>query len=186
MRNTRVAQRYSKALIDSALETNQLEQVKAEIDAIRKVDSRELRQVMVSPIINHEKKVEIFKAVFSKVSPLTTSFFNLVFFKGREVVLPDILDAFEEQYRNLKGIEIIELTTAVPVSDELRNEIKMMFQKLERFRGKTLEVRSKVDEDIVGGFIAQAGDTLYDASIRYNLQLIQKQFVENLYVQKLR
>jgi F-type H+-transporting ATPase subunit delta len=186
MRNTRVAHRYSKALIDSALETNQLEQVKAEIDAIRKIDSRELRQVMLSPIINHEKKVEIFKEVFSKVSPLTTSFFNLIFVKGREWVLPDILDAFEEQYKKLKGIEIIELTTAVPVSDELRNEIKQIFQKLERFKDKTLVVNSKVDESIVGGFIAQSGDTLYDASIRYNLHLIQKQFVENLYVQKLR
>lgn len=187
MRNTRVAKRYSKALMDMAVETNQVEAVKKDVEAIRSVATGELNQVLMSPVIKHEKKVAIFKAVFSgRITPLTESFFNLLFAKGREVVMVDILDAFESDYRKMKGIEIIELTTAVPVSEEVKSVVKSSFQQLERYQNKTLEIRESVDEAILGGFVVQMGDQLYDASIRHDLQVIKKQFVENMYIQKIR
>lgn len=187
MRNTRVAKRYSKALMDMAVETNQVEAVKNDVDTIRKAVTGELNQILMSPVIKHDKKVSIFKAIFSgKVTPLTESFFNLLFAKGREVGMVDILDAFDASYRELKGIEIIELTTAVPVSEEVKNIVKHNFQQLDRCKGKTLEVRESVDENILGGFVVQLGDQLYDASIRHDLHLIKKQFVENMYIQKIR
>lgn len=187
MRNPRVAKRYSKSLMDLAVETNQVEAVKKDVDAIRSAATGELNQVLLSPVIKHEKKVAIFKAIFNgKVTPLTESFFNLLFAKGREVVMVDILDAFDESYRKLKGIEIIELTTAVPVSEEVKTVIKSNFQKMERYQGKTIQVREKVNEAILGGFVVQMDDQLYDASIRHDLQAIKKQFLENMYIQKIR
>ena len=48
------------------------------------------------------------------------------------------------------------------------------------------EVQAKVDPSIVGGFVLQVGDTLFDASIRHDLHVIRKQFIENMYVQKIR
>ena len=187
MRNTRVAKRYSKALMDMAVETNQVEAVKNDVNTIRAAATGELNQVLMSPVIKHDKKVAIFKAIFSgKVTPLTESFFNLLFAKGREVGMIDMLDAYDESYRKLKGIEIIELTTAVPVSDDVKNVVKHNFERLDRYAGKTLEIRETVDENILGGFLVQLGDQLYDASIRHDLQVIKKQFVENMYIQKIR
>jgi F-type H+-transporting ATPase subunit delta len=86
MRNKLVAQRYSKALIDLAIEKNELEQVKADIDFIRSTFSPEFRIVMASPVISGQKKTQLFKAVFSdRLTPLTFSFFNLVFFKKARI-----------------------------------------------------------------------------------------------------
>jgi len=88
--------------------------------------------------------------------------------------------------KDFKGIEIIEITTAVDVSDELKNNIRDRFQHLPRFQNKTVEIRSKVDPNILGGFIAQSHDILFDASVRNDLNAIGKQFLENLYVQRIR
>lgn len=183
----RVANRYSKALMDIALETGQVDAVKADLDGIKKVTTGELNQILLSPIIRHGKKVEIFKAVFSgKILPLTESFFNLVFTKGREISLVAILDAFDGLYRKHKGIEIVELTTAQSVSEPLREEIGQRLSKMDRYKGKTVQIREKIDENLLGGFVLQMGDDLFDASIQRDLRDIKKQFIENMYVQKIR
>src|SRR4051794_13150883 len=120
MQNKLVAQRYSKALIDLAIEKNELEETKADIDFIRETLTPELRGVMASPVITAHQKTQIFRRVFKdRLSPLTYSFFDLVFSKRRELLLREIADEFFEKYRELKGIETIELTTAVEISEEL-------------------------------------------------------------------
>ena len=187
MQNKLVAQRYAKALIDLAIERNQLEEIKEDIDFIRQSLSPEFVNVLLSPVITDHKKSQIFRAVFeNRVTPLTFSFFDLVFSKRREWILREIAEEFREKYRELKGIEIIEITTAVEISDELKNNIRNRFQHLPRFQKKTVEIKAKVDENILGGFIAQSHDILFDASVRNDLNAIGKQFLENLYVQRIR
>jgi len=187
MRNKLVAQRYSKALMDLAIEKNELEETKADIDLIRAITTPELRAALASPVITDQQKTEIFRTVFkNKLSPLTFSFFDLVFSKRRELVLPEIADEFFEKYRELKGIETIEITTAVEISDEMKENLRERFQELPRFKNKTVEIKSKVDENILGGFIAQSHDILFDASIKHDLEFIGRQFLENLYVQRIR
>ena len=187
MRNTRVAKRYAKALMDMAIETNQVEVIKKDVNQLRVATSGELEMVFKSPIIKQEKKQAIFSAIFGgKVNQLTELFFNLLIDKGREIGLTEILDAFDAQYRQMKGIEVVELTTAVPVSEEVKKDILANFSKMPEYASTAFEVKEKVDESILGGFLAQIGDQLYDASIRHDLQAIEKQFVENMYIQKIR
>jgi F-type H+-transporting ATPase subunit delta len=187
MRNKLVAQRYAKALMDLSIERNELEQVKADIDLIRASLTPELKMVMNSSVISGQKKTEIFRAIFKgRLIPLTFSFFDLVFSKRREVVLTEIVDEFNEKYRNLKGIEIIEITTAVEVSDDIKKDIQKRFQALKQFQNKTIEIKSKVDQNILGGFIAKGRDILFDASVKHDLQHIGRQFIENMYIQRIR
>ena len=100
--------------------------------------------------------------------------------------MAEIANEFFDKYREMKGIEIIEITTAVDISDQLKNNIRDRFQHLPRFQNKTVEIKSKVDPNILGGFIAQSHDILFDASIRNDLNYIGRQFLENLYVQRIR
>jgi F-type H+-transporting ATPase subunit delta len=187
MQDKLVAQRYAKALIDLAIERNQLEEVTADIDFIRSSLTPEFVVVLLSPIISDHKKTQVFKAVFeNRLTPLSFSFFNLVFSKRRELVLPEIADEFIEKYRDLKGINTIEITTAVEISEEIKNNLKDRFQALPRFKNKIIEIKSKVDADILGGFIAKSDDILFDASIKNDLQFIGNQFIENMYIQRIR
>ena len=187
MRQYKVANRYAKALFTLALETNQLETVNKDIELIQAVDHEEFRRVIASPIISGDKKAELFRKVFgNQISELTKKFFDLVFQKGRVTSLSEIRQEFENQYRAYKKIRIMKLTTAVEVSDKVKEDIRARVQQIERFRDSILELQHAVDESIVGGFVLQVDDELFDASIRHDLNYIRKQFVENMYVQKIR
>lgn len=187
MRQPKVAQRYAKALFDLAVERGELEKVKGDLDGIKGVDSDQLRAVWMSPVIQGEKKQKIFAALFAgKVSETTTAFFNLLFKKGREIAVNEIYVAFDNMYRQHHKIMIVEITTASPVTGEVNTYILDKMHNRDRFANVTLQVNNKVDSSIIGGFILQVDDMLYDASIRHDLQVIKKQFIENMYVQKLR
>lgn len=187
MRQPKVAQRYAKALFDLSLERGELETVKKDLDGIRALDNEELRAVWMSPVIQGEKKQKVFSALLDgKVSATTTAFFNLLFKKGREIAVNEITDAFTGMYRRHHNIQVVEITTATPVSQEVNDFIVNKLKARPRFANSTLQVTNKVDEAIVGGFILHVDDVLYDASIRHDLQVIKKQFIENMYIQKLR
>ena len=79
-----------------------------------------------------------------------------------------------------------ELTTAAPVSDELKQEIKAKLETLPQMSGKRIVLTERIDPAIIGGYVLQVGDQSLDASIRRDLQVIKTQFVENMYVQKIR
>ena len=99
MRHKLVAQRYAKALMDLAIEKNELEETKSDIDLIRAITTPELRAALASPVITDREKTEIFRRVFKdQLRPLTFSFFDLVFSKRRELLLPEIADEFFEKY----------------------------------------------------------------------------------------
>jgi F-type H+-transporting ATPase subunit delta len=187
MRQPKVALRYAKALFDLAVETSQLEIVKKDLENIVSNTTDDLRTVMMSPVITGDKKEKIFSAVFGEhVSKLTVSFFNLLFRKGREVAVKEINAAFDQMYRDHHNIHIVEITTAAPVDENVNSYLTGKLKARPRYQGADLQVTNKVDSDIIGGFILQVGDLLYDASIRHDLAVIKKQFIENMYVQKLR
>lgn len=187
MRNQIIAHRYAKALIDLAVERNELDTVLTDIQTIRAAATKEFNSIMVSPVYSDSQKIKIFKAVFTgRISELTFSFFNLVFSKSRELLFREIGAEFLEQYRNIKGIETLEITTAVEISEELKEGMRQRFQALKRFQGKKLELVAKVNPDVIGGFVAKTRGLMFDASIRHDLQVIGKQFLENMYVLKIR
>ena len=119
--------------------------MRKDIDLIRSVQHEEFSRVLTSPVINGEKKVNIFSGVFSgKISPLTLNFFNLIFKKGRSEALKDILESFDDHYRAWKGIDVIELTTAEAMNDTVRDQMRQRFQELPRYKGRIVELREKV------------------------------------------
>lgn len=187
MRQPKVAQRYAKALFDLAVERGEVERIKEDLEGIKALDHGELRAVWMSPVIQGEKKQKVFSALLEgKVSPTTTAFFNLLFKKGREIAVNEITDAFMVMYRKHENIQLVEITTATEPSAAMNSFILEKLRSRPRFATSKLEVINKVDDSIVGGFVLHVDDLIYDASIRHDLQVIRKQFIENMYVQKLR
>jgi F-type H+-transporting ATPase subunit delta len=187
MRQYKVASRYAKALFTLALEGGQLEEVHKDMELIRGLNHAEFSRMMVSPVINSEAKAKAFGAVFGgRISKLTQSFFNLVFRKGRSLSLVEIGTAFEDMYLDHKGVMVAEFTTAVPVSDGVKAEMRAKLEALPHLKGKRIILKDKVDPSIIGGYVLQLGDQSLDASIKKDLKVIKTQFVENMYIQKLR
>ncbi|MEO7531769.1 MAG: ATP synthase F1 subunit delta [Sediminibacterium sp.] len=187
MPNPRLADRYAKSLIDLATEKGQLEAVYADMKYLQAVckASKEFVSLLKSPVINNDQKNKIVTEITKgKVSELTAAFNTLLVKKNRESDLPEIAFAFVDQYNAIKGIHRVKLTTAVPVSDELKKSIETKVKE-EQGLG-TIELETAVDEKLIGGFVLEYNNNLVDASILRDLKDIKKQFNQNLFVHQLR
>ncbi|NII23883.1 ATP synthase F1 subunit delta [Pseudoflavitalea sp. X16] len=187
MLNPRLAGRYAKSLIDLAVERNQLETIYNDMLFLQAVckNSRDFVTILKSPVITADKKENILQAVTAgKVSEITAAFNRLLIKKGREAVLPEIITAVIEQYKKHKNIYTVKLTTAKPVSDELRKQIITRIQ--EQTVMKNIELETAVKDELIGGFVLELGDTLVDGSIAYDLNKIKAQFLNNDFIYKIR
>ncbi len=187
MPNPRLAARYAKSLIDLANEKNQLEPVYKDMLYLQALcrESRDFMVLLRSPVVKADKKNAIVEAVTrGKIGDITAAFNRLLTNKGREAYLPEVITSFIDQYNRQKGINTIKLTTAVPVTEEVKKQIIGQIQKQTGMNN--IELKATVDEDIIGGFVLELGDTLVDASILYDLNKIKSQFMNNDFIYKIR
>jgi F-type H+-transporting ATPase subunit delta len=187
MLNPRLAGRYAKSLIDLSLEKGQLETVYADMLYMNGLmrNSAEFVTVLKSPVIPGDKKQKVLDALTSgKISQITAAFNTLLIKKGREGFLPDIVQAFIEQYKVNKGIHIVTLTTATAVGEDVKNAIINKIKQISQM--KEVELETLVEEKIIGGFILEADGRRVDASIAYDLANIKKQFSNNDFIYRIR
>ena len=187
MQNSRLAQRYAKSLIDLSTELNQLDIVNTDVSLLNAIcsQSREFVLMLKSPVINADKKFKIIDKVSGdKISKITQTFIKLLCSKNREANLPEILTSFIEQFNIIKGIHKAVLTTATPVSEEIK---KSFINKIEATSSiKNVQLEAKVNEHLIGGFVLEMDGKLIDASILRDLNDVKKQFANNDYIHKLR
>ena len=187
MNNPRLAGRYAKSLLDLAIEQNSLEAVLADMKQLAVITkgNPDFAALLRSPVIPSEKKGKIVDAIINgRVGTLTFSFVQLLTRKARESSLPEIVTAFIEQYNELKNIHRVKITTASPISEELKNAI---VNKVKADAGiENIELEALVDEELIGGFKMERGGNLVDATVLRDLKDVKKQFADNEYIQKLR
>lgn len=186
MPNARLAGRYAKSLLDLATEQGQLEAVYADMKYIHAVchASSDFVNMLRSPIIKADQKNSIINEVLkNKVGVLTNSFTVLLVKKGREFELPEMTTAFIEQYNAIKGIHQVTLTTAVAVSEDIKKSIEQKVKSASNFT--TIELTTKTDESLIGGFVLEFNNNLVDASIARDLKDIKKQFLNNAFISKI-
>lgn len=182
MSELRVASRYAKSLLDLAEERGTLEQVKQDMDLFTKTldENRELRLLLRNPIVKHDKKLAILNAVFGgKVSELTSKFFAIITQKNRENALEFIGTEFQSQYNQLRGVQVAEVTTATPLTAELRAQVSQLVRQQTGQAQVTLN--EKVDASLIGGFVLRVGDRLIDDSVSYRLRKLRNEFSKNPY-----
>jgi len=187
MQNPRLAERYAKSLIDLSSEMNELNVVHDDIILLQSIcnKSREFVLMLNSPIINADKKYKIIMAVTGeKISKITRTFIKLLASKNREANLPQIISSFVDQFNKIMGIHKVRLTTATPVSEAIKDSF---IQKIKSSSDiQNIQLETKVNENLIGGFVLEMDGKLIDASILRDLNDVKKQFANNDYIHKLR
>lgn len=187
MTNTRIASRYAKSLLDLAIEKGQVDTLFEDMLWLEEVckKNKDFVNLLRSPVVHSDIKNKIFIAISKgKLGEIANAFIQLLIRKGREIVLPEIIQSFIEQYRVYKKIYRVKLTTAKPASEDLKNSIVDHIRNTTEM--KNIELETYVKEDIIGGFVLQAGDQLVDASVAYDLKMIARQFENNDFIYKVR
>ena len=187
MNHPRLAERYAKSLVGLATERQQLEVVYNDMEYLLAIckSNREFISLLKSPVIKADKKQKIIAALANgKVSELTSQFIQLLVKKRREEHLPEITESFIIQYNRIKEIHIIQLTTAHSISEELKQSIIAQIKSNTRL--KNIELETKVDDALIGGYLLEFNNMLIDESIARDLRDIRAQFNKNIYVRQIR
>lgn len=184
MKDTKVASRYAKSLLDLALEQGVLEQVKSDMQTVYETikGSRDLELLLINPIIKTDKKDAVIKAVFGgNISALTFKFIEIITHKKRESYIPSISEEFLNQYKNHKKILTAVITTTVGLDDHTRNKV---LELIKNGTNQEIELIEKTDKALIGGFVLNIGDKRIDSSVLGKLTNLRKTFSENPYIKE--
>ena len=182
MSANRVAGRYAKSLIDLAVEQGKLATIVGDVQSLSNaVKNRDLYLMLKSPIIHADKKESIMTEIFGKgFDAMTMAFVKICITKGREDILPEIATEFLAEHKRMQGITTVKITTATPLSIEALESIKAKLTA-STSTAKSVEIEAAVDANLIGGYVVEYGDKLYDASVAAKLTELKKQFTGNVY-----
>lgn len=185
MNNYRINTNYAKALFMLATDMNAVDRVADDMRTVEEVcaASRELVVVFANPTIRFDRKVAITEALFAeRVSDVTLAFLRFVVRKKRSVNLPGISESYLALYRNSKGIVLSDLVTHQPVDDTAR---ALVTELVAGYTGKKVELITRTDSNMLGGFKLEFDHNMYDARLRTKIRKLRAEFAKNDYESKL-
>jgi F-type H+-transporting ATPase subunit delta len=178
MSEFRASYRYALAMIGVAEELKKLDEVNKDFEFLEKLinQSDELRLFLKSPVVNAEKKKRLLAEIFQgKVNDSTMKFMILLASKGREGLLPEIIRQFYRLRDEHLGILNVMAKTAVKFTEA---QEKQLVSQLEHVTKKKIRISYLVDPSLKGGFTVRHEDTVWDASVSHQLELLRQQFAE--------
>ncbi len=175
---TPVARRYAQALYAQADQTGHVAAVDADVELMRDTlgHSPDLRRVMESPVVSREKKQAILTSLFSgKVNELMDTFLSLLIDKDRIEDIPGVVEAYQSMRDEQQNIVVAQVRTAKTLAPD---ESAQLQKALAAQTGGNVRLETQVDGDLIGGMIVRLGDTVYDGSVRHQLQTLRERFAQ--------
>jgi F-type H+-transporting ATPase subunit delta len=173
-----LAQRYAAALAAVSDKPSAETSLESAVDQLRSMvemlaSSSDLRNVLASPSISNAQKRQLVATLGERVT-LSRPVRNLLFVmmnNGRMGLLTEVADVTAGLVDERRGVERVEVTSALPLAEDQRHELEQTFGRL---RGKRIEAEYSVDEALLGGVVVKAGSTLYDGSLVAQLRLLDR------------
>ena len=169
------ARRYARAVLEIALEKNELERWRSDLDnMVAAVDEGAFLAVLVSPRIHFDEKSRLLEASFPGINPLALNLVKLLVARGGINIIREIAVEYRHMVDEHHGIQTAALVTAVPLDKQDEDRLA---RELGAMTGKKVRVTSSVDPSIIGGIIARVGGKLLDGSTRSKLSALKKELV---------
>lgn len=171
-----VAQRYAAALADVAMEHKSADAVKRDLATFIELfySTPDLRNALDSPAVNREVKNKVIATIAARAgwNVAVRNFVSLVVDHRRTEILREIERVFSEELNRRLGIEDAEVTSARALTAEEKKELT---NALELRRGKKIEARFRESEGLLAGAVVRLGSTVYDGSVREQLNRLRQQ-----------
>jgi F-type H+-transporting ATPase subunit delta len=164
---------YADALLGVARAEGRLDEVEDELFRFgRSLESSDsLRATLTDELIPPAKRQAVVEDLLGgKASPTTTQLISFVVGSGRASDLPGIISTLVERAAATKSRTVAEVRSAVPLTDDQKNRLAAA---LANATGKQVELKVIVDPSVLGGLVAQVGDTVIDGSVRSRLDQIK-------------
>jgi len=176
--NEALARRYAAALADVALEERNADVIEAGLDSFADVffESDDLRNFLESPGISPESKRRAIEEIVERMglSPALRNFICIIVDHRRTEMLREITAAFRAELNARLGIADAEVTSARALTHAEKKELTAA---LEQRTGKKIEASFRQDETLLGGAVVRVGSTIYDGSVREQLDRLRERLV---------
>jgi F-type H+-transporting ATPase subunit delta len=138
--------------------------------------STELRTVLLSPAVPASKKRAVVEALSAGagINRLIRNFLFILVDRRRAGLLEELADAFEMAIDERLGLVRAQVTSALPLKDRQQTELQ---QSLSQLAGKQVRCEFKVDPALIGGVVARIGSTVYDGSVRTQIDSLRDRLV---------
>jgi F-type H+-transporting ATPase subunit delta len=170
-----VARRYAVALADVVIVKGEARQVQEELSAWEMMmqANEPLLEVFRNPTVPYEQKRKVLTALIARarVRPTTANFLQVLLQNQRLGDLSEVNKRFAQVLDERSGVVSAEVTTARPVPDDSQQALRA---KLSAMTGKDVRLSFKTDEELIGGMVTRIGSTIYDGSVRSQLQLAKE------------
>jgi F-type H+-transporting ATPase subunit delta len=179
-----VARRYAQALYQEAEAQGQLDAVDEGVTGLKNLldESRELRVLFESPVYSAEQKGAVVTKLFEGRMPeLLTRFARLLLDKQREALFPEVVRAYRALRDEQNGIVEAHVKTAKPLGAV---EMRRLELNLQKKTGKQVRIQQAVVPELIGGLVVRLGDTVYDGSVRHQLEQMRERLEAGAYAAK--
>lgn len=170
-----VARRYASALADVVLERSEAREVQHELGVWEETlrANANLREVFANPTIGLDKKRAVLNKLIdmSKPRPTTTNFLKVLLQNQRLTELGEINRKFAQILDERAGMIAATVTTARDVPGDAQQKLQNTLSSL---TGKKVRIDFATDPEIIGGLVTRIGSTVYDGSVRSQLQQIKE------------
>ncbi len=171
-----IAQKYSKALLEVAQESQQLEAVLAEVAAFDQViQSTDLQAFLVDVAYSDDKKHQVIESLQNASSDIFKNFLTILVKNQRMALLPVIIKEIRHQADSLFKISDVDVTSAIALSDAQLSKLETTIKS--KFDLNEVTIKNTVDTSILGGVIINARGKSIDASIKSQLNKIAKSII---------
>ena len=167
---------YAEALFGVARAEGTLGEVEDELFRFSQTlqGSDELRDALTDPSIPASRRQQIIEDLLGgRASSTTVALVSLVVGTGRARELPTIIRQLVDMSAAEANKEVAEVRSAIDLNDDQR---KRLAEALGHATGKQVEVKVVVDPSVLGGIVAQVGDTVIDGSVRGRLDQLKNAF----------
>lgn len=170
-----MARRYAAALADVVTQRGEAREVQEELSAWAAMmqGSPDLQEVFRNPTIPYEQKRGVLDRLIARarVRPTTANFLQVLLSNHRLTELQEINRRFAQELDDRSGVVVAQVTTARPVPDAIRDGLST---RLSGLTGRRVRLQFAVDEELIGGVVTRIGSTVYDGSVRTQLQQIKQ------------
>ena len=169
-----IAEVYARSLFEVAQEHDSLDDINEQLgefaDALN--ESRELQVFFFSPYFSSEEKKDGIGKLVEDADERLVRFLELLAERHRMPVLFRIRREFEALYAEERKLLPVTITSAVELD---QGTVKRIGDEIQDQTGKSIELTTSVDPDVIGGLSMQVGNLIMDATIKARLERLRKE-----------
>ena len=173
-----VARVYAQALLELAEAQGQADTVLEELVSLGTLIDRDpaFANFLVTPLVDIKERRQALDRMFrDQMSEILLDTLQVMNTKGRSALVRALVEAYGQEYEELRGQVRVAVQSAVPLTDALRQQLQ---QAVSGFTGKTPKLEESVDPELIGGLVLQVADRRVDTSVFKEIKGLRQQLLD--------